>query len=75
MSEEINAPKIDNKIGNIFIDDNDIFSKDELTDDDKAFIKNLLDKSNYFFGNDNKTNQQRLIEADLSKQVTQTLTK
>ena len=46
LSEEIMVPKADTEINPIFIDDNDIFAKDDLTDENKEFIKNLLDKSN-----------------------------
>ena len=47
LPEETDAPQIDTKIDNIFIDDNELFPKDELTDENKAFIKTLLDKVNY----------------------------
>ena len=47
LCEEIMAPKADTEIDPIFIDDNDIFAKDDLADENKEFIKNLLDKSNY----------------------------
>ena len=47
LSEEIMAPKADTEIDPIFIDDNDIFVKDDLANENKEFIKNLLDKSNY----------------------------
>ena len=47
LSEEANAPKIDTEIDPVFIDDNGAFSKDILADENKAFIKALLDKGNY----------------------------
>ena len=47
LSEETDAPQIDTQINTIFIDDNELFAKDELTDENKAFIKTLLDKANY----------------------------
>ena len=53
LSEEVMAPKVDTEIDLVFIDDDDVFSKDELTDQDKELIKTLLDKSNYdFFSNE-----------------------
>ena len=59
LSEETDAPQIDTKIDNIFIDDNELFDKDELTDENKAFIKTLLDKANYKdILDDNKDDQQ-----------------
>ena len=67
MSEETDAPQIDTKIDNIFIDDNELFGKDELTDENKAFIKTLLDKANYKDILDNiNDDQQELIQDDLS---------
>ena len=47
LSEKTDVPQIDSKIDNTFIDDNELFAKDEVTDEDKAFIKTLLDKANY----------------------------
>ena len=67
MSEETDAPQIYTKIDNIFIDDNELFGKDELTHENKAFIKTLLDKANYKdILNDIKDDQQKLIQDDLS---------
>ena len=67
LSEETDAPQIDTKIDNIFIDDNELFPKDELTDENKAFIKTLLDKVNYEdILYDIKDDQQKLIQDDLS---------
>ena len=67
MSEETDAPQIDTKIDNIFIDDNDLFGKDELTDENKAFIKTLLDKANFKdILDDIKDDQQKLIQDNLN---------
>ena len=67
LSEEIDAPKIDTEIDNIFIDDNELFDKDELTDENKAFIKTLLDKANYKdILDDIKDDQQKLMQDNLS---------
>ena len=67
MSEETDAPQIDTQINTIFIDDNELFSKDELTDENKAFIKTLLYKANYKDILDNiKDDQQKLIQDNLS---------
>ena len=67
LSEETDAPQIDTQINTIFIDDNELFAKDELTDENKAFIKTLLDKANYKDILDNiKDDQQKLIQDDLS---------
>ena len=41
------APKFDTEIDPLFIDDDDVFRKDDLVDENKQFIKALLDKSNY----------------------------
>ena len=43
FSEETDVPQIDTQIDTIFIDHNELFGKDELTDENKAFIKTLLD--------------------------------
>ena len=43
LSEETDVPQIDT----IIIDDKELFGKDELTDENKAFIKTLLDRANY----------------------------
>ena len=67
MSEETDAPQIDTQIDTIFIADNELFGKDELTDENKAFIKTLLDKANYKdILDDIKDDQQKLIQDDLS---------
>ena len=67
MSEETDAPQIDNQIDTIFIDDNELFGKDELTDENKAFIKTLLGKANYKdILDDIKDDQQKLIQDNLS---------
>ena len=67
MSEETDVPQIDTKINNIFIDHNELFDKDELTDENKAFIKTLLDNANYKdILDDIKDDQQKLIQDDLS---------
>ena len=65
LYEELNAPTT-TQIDPIFIDDNDVFSKDDLTDENKELIKTLLDNSNYFFDNAQKDDQQELIQTDLS---------
>ena len=52
LSEETDNPQMDDKIENIFIDDDERFSKDDVTEEEKDFIKNLLDKTNYYFGDD-----------------------
>ena len=54
FSEETMVPQIDTEIDPLFIDDDDIFVKDDLTNENKKFIKKLLDKSNYndFFSDD-----------------------
>ena len=59
--------QIDTQIDTIFIDDNELFDKDELIDENKAFIKTLLDKANYKDNLDNiKDDQQKVIQDDLS---------
>ena len=66
LSEGTDAPQIDTKIDIIFIDDNELFPKDELTDENKAFIKTLLNKANYKdILDDNKDDQQKLIQDDV----------
>ena len=70
LSEETDVPQIDTKIDNIFIDDNELFGKDELTDENKGFIKTLLDKANYKdILDDIKDGQQKLIQDDLSTPI------
>ena len=72
LSEETDAPQIDTKNNNIFIDDNELFAKDELTDENKSFIKTLLDKANYKdILDDNKDDQQKLIQDDLRVPILQ----
>ena len=67
LSEETDVPQIDTQIDTIFIDENELFGKDELTDENKAFIKTLLDKANYKdILDDIKDDQQKLIQDDLS---------
>ena len=67
LSEETDVPQIDTQIDTIFIDDNELFGKDKLTDENKAFIKTLLDKANYKdILDDIKDDQQKLIQDDLS---------
>ena len=67
MSEETAVSQIDTEIDNIFINDNELFGKDELTDENKPFIKTLLDKANYKdILDDIKDDQQKLIQDDLS---------
>ena len=62
MSEETDVPQIDTQIDTIFIDDNELFGKDEPTYENKAFIKTLLDKANYKdILDDIKDDQQKLI--------------
>ena len=79
LSEDTDAPQIDTKIDTIFIEDNELFGKDELTDENKAFIKTLLDKANYKdILVDNKDDQQKLIQGDssiLKKVIEKTLRK
>ena len=69
LFEEIMAPKADTEIDPIFIDDNDIFAKDDLTDENREFIKNLLDKSNYnsilISSNEEEDGRQDLLQTDL----------
>ena len=52
LSEEVMVPKIDTEIDPIFIDDDDVFPKDNLTDANKQFIKTFLDKNNYDLSSD-----------------------
>ena len=67
LSEETDAPQIDTQIDTIFIDGNELFAKDELTDENKVFIKTLLDKANYKDILDYiKDDQQKLIQDDFS---------
>ena len=71
FSEETDAPQIDTQIDTIFIDGNEFFGKDELTDENKTFIKTLLGKANYKDILDNiKDDQQKLIQEDLSISIT-----
>ena len=67
LSEEIDQLQIDTQIDTIFIDDNELFGKDEMTDENKAFIKTILDKANYkAILDDIKDDQQKLVQDDLS---------
>ena len=40
-------PVLDRKIENIFIDDNEAFDNDDITEEDKEFICSLIDKTNF----------------------------
>ena len=63
------APKADTEIDTLFIDDNNIFAKDELTDENTEVIKTLLDRSNYasnIISSDEEDDQQGLIQTDLT---------
>ena len=67
LPEETDAPQIDAQIDTIYIDNNELFGKDELPDENKAFIKTLLDKAKYKdILDDIKDDQQKLIQDDLS---------
>ena len=67
MSEETDAPQIDTQVNTIFIDYNELSGKDELTDENKAFIKTLLDKANCKdILDDIKDDQQKLIQDNIS---------
>ena len=66
LFEEANPPKIDTEIDPVFIADNDT---DKLTDENKAFIKVLLDKANYkdILGDiEDKGNRQKIIQGNQS---------
>ena len=39
---------VDGKIEDIFIDNNKIFENDDMTDEDKEFIRSLINKTNFF---------------------------
>ena len=69
LCEEIMAPKADTEIDPIFIDDNDIFAKDDLANGNKEFIKNLLGKSNYnsilISSDEEEDDRQDLLQTDL----------
>ena len=69
FSEEIMVPLVDTEIDPILIDDDDIFAKDDLTGEDKEFIKILLDKSNYnsilISSDEEEDDWQDLIQTDL----------
>ena len=66
LYEENMAPNADTETSPIFIDDNDIFAKDDLTNENKEFVKNLLDKSNYssilISSDEEKVDRQDLIQ-------------
>ena len=36
---------VDGKIEDIFIDDTEVFENDDMTEDDKQFIRSLIDKT------------------------------
>ena len=38
---------VDGKIEDIFIDDNEVFENDDITEDDKYFIRSLINKTNF----------------------------
>ena len=63
------VPQPDTEIDPIFIDDDDIFVKDDLTDENKEFMKNLLDKSNYnsilISSDEEEDNRQDSIQTNL----------
>ena len=69
LSEEIMVPQLDTEIDPIFIDDDDIFGKDDLTGENKEFIKILLDKSNnnsiLISSHEEEDDRQDLIQTDL----------
>ena len=50
LAEEMNQPG-DVNIEDIFIDDNEAFYNDDMTENDKEYIKSLIDKTN-FYNND-----------------------
>ena len=74
LSEQVNELKIDTEINPVLIGDNDAFFKDEQTDENKAYIKTLLDKANYTDILDDQYNQQKLLQGDLSVQPQPTTT-
>ena len=39
---------VDSKLKDIFIDDNKTFENDDITEDDKEFIRSLISKTNFF---------------------------
>ena len=45
---------VDGKIEDIFIDDNEAFENDDITEDDKYFIRSLINKTNFFPQNNEK---------------------
>ena len=45
---------VDGKIEDIFIDDNEVFENDDMTEDDKQLIRSLTDKTNFFPQNNEK---------------------
>ena len=67
--QELNDQAIE--IDPVFIDDNDVFFKDELTDENKAFIKTVLDKANYTDTLGDQDDRQKLIQGDLSVPIIQ----
>ena len=71
LSEEVMVPKVDTEIDLVFNDNTDIFSKDDLTDQDKEFIKTLVDKINYDLSSDDEDIPDIRLQ---QKQVTKLLT-
>ena len=70
LSEKTDVPQIDTQIDTIFIDDNELFDKNELTDENKALIKTILDKANYKdILDDIKDDKQKLIQDDLKTEI------
>ena len=70
LSEETDNPQIDGKIEDIFIDDDEKFEKDNITEEDKEFIRNLLDKSNYYLSDgDNSNNNNNGIDFEVAKRI------
>ena len=45
---------VDGKIEDIFIDDNEVFENDDMTEDNKQLIRSLTDKTNFFPQNNEK---------------------
>ena len=47
LSEETDNPQMDGKIEDIFIDDDEKFYKENMTEKDKEFSRELVDKTNF----------------------------
>ena len=45
-------PVLDGKIEDIFIDDNEAYGNDDMTKEDKEFIRTLIDKTNFLNDDD-----------------------